>query len=134
MGFQGETEEDFEVSLNYVREIGFGRLHTFTYSPRPGTAAATLPDQLPKAVRKERTRRMIALGKEMSLAFHQQYAGKTLNVLWEMMAGADEHGLRWSGYSDNYIRVTGYGEDLVNRVTEVVVDDGGDFGRRDHYS
>lgn len=118
-GFPGETDADFEESLAYVEEVGFGRLHVFTYSPRPATAAAKMPNQLPNAIKKERTRRMIALGKQMSLTFHQKYKGRTATVLWEMMAGADENGTLWSGYTDNYIRVIGHGgDDLVNQVTE----------------
>jgi threonylcarbamoyladenosine tRNA methylthiotransferase MtaB len=117
-GFPGETDADFAESLAYVAEIGFSRLHVFGYSARPGTAAATMPNHVPKVVKKERVQRMIALGKEMGLAFHQQYEGQTVNVLWEQVAGADENGLRWQGYTDNYIRVLGHGgAELVNRVT-----------------
>ena len=119
-GFPGETEEDFQQSLDFVREIGFSRLHVFTYSPRPGTAAAEMPDQLPKPERKQRTRRMIALGDELSLAFHTQYEGGTMNVLWEAVTGANGQGTRWVGYTDNYIRVTAHSAaDLFNRITLV---------------
>lgn len=120
-GFPGETEADFAESLAYVEEIGFGRIHAFTYSPRPHTAAATMPDQLPKVIRKQRTRQMITLADKMTLDFQQQHSGKTVNVLWEMIAGADDHGLRWNGYTDNYIRVSGYGENLLNTITAVVL-------------
>ena len=120
VGFPGETDAEFQTSLDYVREMGFSRLHVFTYSQRPGTTAATMPDQIPGPVKKERVQRMIALGNEMSLAFHQQYEGKTMNVLWESSVGADNLGLRWVGYTDNYIRVNGHGPaDLFNRVTKV---------------
>ncbi|MDX1686873.1 MAG: tRNA (N(6)-L-threonylcarbamoyladenosine(37)-C(2))-methylthiotransferase MtaB [Candidatus Promineifilaceae bacterium] len=119
-GFPGETESDFQESLDFVREIAFSRLHVFTYSPRPGTAAAEMPDQLPKPARKERTRRMISLGDDLSLAFHRQYEGRTMNVLWEAVAGANGQGTRWIGYTDNYIRVTANGPaDLFNRITPV---------------
>jgi threonylcarbamoyladenosine tRNA methylthiotransferase MtaB len=117
-GFPGETETDFQQSLDFVREIGFSRLYVFTFSARPGTAAATMTGQLPKQLKKERTARMIALGEELGQAFHQQYEGRTRPVLWEAVSGADDRGLRWSGYTDNYIRVTGYGPaGLFNRVT-----------------
>ncbi|MFW5941359.1 MAG: tRNA (N(6)-L-threonylcarbamoyladenosine(37)-C(2))-methylthiotransferase MtaB [Chloroflexota bacterium] len=117
-GFPSESEADFEQSLDFVREVGFSRLHVFTYSARPGTAAAKMGDQVPKKERKERTRRMIELGDALSLAFHRQYEGQTRDVLWETTAGADDNGLRWVGYTDNYIRVQGYGPaDLFNRVT-----------------
>lgn len=123
-GFPGETKADFQESLDFVREIGFSRLHTFTYSPRPGTAAAEMPDQLPKPERKERTRQMIALGEELSLAFHRRYEGRTLNVLWEAVVGANGQGTRWIGYTDNYIRVQANGPaDLFNRITPVRLSD-----------
>ena len=117
-GFPGETDVEFEDSYNFVDEIGFSRLHVFPYSQRPGTAAATMPNQLPKTVKKERVGRMIALGKQHGLAFHKQFEGQTMNVLWEMVAGSDEHGTQWSGYTDNYIRVLGYGDGLLNMITQ----------------
>lgn len=117
-GFPGETDADFEESLAYVADIGFSRLHVFGYSARPGTAAAAMPDHVAKSVKKARVQRMLSLGRDMGKAFHQRYEGQTVNVLWEQVAGADEHGLRWQGYTDNYIRVLGHGgTDLVNRVT-----------------
>lgn len=118
VGFPGETEADFQESLDYVREIGFTRLHVFSYSARPGTAAAAFPNHVHGAVKKERTQQMIELGNELSLAFHRRYAGQTLDVLWETNVGADKDGLRWVGYTDNYIRVHAHGPaDLCNRVT-----------------
>jgi threonylcarbamoyladenosine tRNA methylthiotransferase MtaB len=117
-GFPGEHDDDFRLSLDYVREIAFGRLHVFTYSPRPGTAAATMPDQVPTAERKARTRRMIALGQELSLAFHQGFEGQKRDVLWETTVGAGDEGLRYAGYTDNYIRVTASGAaGLFNRIS-----------------
>ncbi len=123
-GFPGESEADFTASLDFVREIHFARLHAFTYSARPGTAAAGMPDQLPGAVKKERTRAMIALGNQLSTAFHARYSNTTRDVLWETNVGADPDGLRWAGYTDNYIRITTNGPtDLFNRVTRVRLSD-----------
>ena len=117
-GFPGESDEDFRQSLAFVRDLGFSRLHVFTYSPRPGTAAARMPHQLPKEQRKERTRQMIALGHELSLAFHTQYLGQERDVLWETALGADDGGLRWVGYTDNFMRVTAHGgADHFNTIT-----------------
>ncbi|MCB0034085.1 MAG: tRNA (N(6)-L-threonylcarbamoyladenosine(37)-C(2))-methylthiotransferase MtaB [Anaerolineales bacterium] len=118
VGFPGETEEDFQESLEFVREIGFSRLHAFSYSQRPGTAAAKMAGQLPKALKKERVNRMITLAEELGREFHQQYEGQTVNVLWESAVGADENGVRWSGYTDNYVRVIAHGPaEMVNQVT-----------------
>ena len=123
-GFPGETEADFEESLGFVEAVGFGRLHVFTYSAREGTAAAKMPGQLAKVTKKERTRRMIALSEKMALAFNQQQVGQQTNVLWEAVAGADENGMRWQGYTDNYVRALGYGEKLLNVVERVEVEGG----------
>ncbi|MBK8987980.1 MAG: tRNA (N(6)-L-threonylcarbamoyladenosine(37)-C(2))-methylthiotransferase MtaB [Chloroflexi bacterium] len=118
VGFPGETDADFDESLAYTRAIGFSRLHVFTYSQRPGTAAAAMSGQVPGPIKKERARRLIDLGHEMSLAFHQRFQGDTRAVLWETAVGADNAGLRWVGYTDNYMRVHAYGPaDLFNRVT-----------------
>lgn len=124
VGFPGETEAEFAAGLDFVREIAFARLHVFPYSRRPGTAAAKMPDQIAKEVKKERVQRMIALGDRLSLAFHQQYEGQTMPVLWEAATGANSNGLRWQGYTDNYIRVTAAGPpDLLNQVTETRLSD-----------
>lgn len=117
-GFPGETEQDFIDCLDYVTEIGFSRLHVFTYSRRPGTAAAEMGDHLPKAERKERARRLIDLGRVLSQAFHKRYEGRTASVLWEKATGTDDNGLHWIGYTGNYIRVTAQsGSDLFNKIT-----------------
>ncbi len=117
VGFPGETEADFGDSLDFVREIRFSRLHVFPYSIRPGTAAAAMPGQIPGPVKKERARRTIQLGQRLSLDFHRQMETQTRPVLWEAAVGADADGLRWAGYTDNYVRVLAHGPaDLFNRV------------------
>jgi threonylcarbamoyladenosine tRNA methylthiotransferase MtaB len=117
-GFPGETDEEHAETLAYVAELAFGRLHVFPYSPRPGTAAARLPGQVPGPVKKERARQLIALGERLGAAFHARYDGATRPVLWEQAVGAEPEGLRWVGYTDNYIRVAAVGPaDLMNRVT-----------------
>ncbi|WP_374685862.1 MiaB/RimO family radical SAM methylthiotransferase, partial [Promineifilum sp.] len=119
-GFPGETDEEHAETLAYVAELAFGRLHVFPYSPRPGTAAARLPGQVPGPVKKERARQLIALGERLGAAFHARYDGATRPVLWEQAVGAEPEGLRWVGYTDNYIRVAAIGPaDLMNRVTPV---------------
>jgi threonylcarbamoyladenosine tRNA methylthiotransferase MtaB len=118
VGFPGESEADFAETLAFVREMAFARLHVFSYSQRPGTAAATMSGQVPGPVKKERAGRLLALGQELSLSFHRAYAGHTREVLWESAVGADEDGLQWIGYSDNYIRVTASGgQERFNQIT-----------------
>jgi threonylcarbamoyladenosine tRNA methylthiotransferase MtaB len=117
-GFPGETEADFADTLNMVRELAFARLHVFSYSRRPGTAAAAMTGQVSHQVKKERAARLLATGRELSLTFHRVYTGRTREVLWESVVGADERGLKWIGYTDNYIRVTATGgQKQFNRIT-----------------
>jgi threonylcarbamoyladenosine tRNA methylthiotransferase MtaB len=117
-GFPGETEDEFAETLEYAEAIGFSRVHAFSYSPRPGTAAARMQSQIPGLIKRERTRQLIALGERLSLAFHQPCEGTTRPVLWETATGANAEGLLWAGYTDNYIRVSAVGPaDLMRRVT-----------------
>jgi threonylcarbamoyladenosine tRNA methylthiotransferase MtaB len=117
LGFPGETETEFAQTLEFVAEMRFARLHAFTYSARAGTAAARMPGQIAKQVKKARTRQVIALGDELSRAFHESQLGSIRPVLWEQVVGADDKGLRWSGYTDNYIRVTAHGPREMHNTT-----------------
>ncbi|MFD1519636.1 tRNA (N6-isopentenyl adenosine(37)-C2)-methylthiotransferase MiaB [Pseudonocardia yunnanensis] len=81
VGFPGETDADFEATLDVVRDARFANAFTFQYSPRPGTPAATLPDQLPKAVVQERYERLVAVQEEISWAANRAFEGQIVEVL-----------------------------------------------------
>ena len=81
VGFPGETEADFEATLDVVRQARFAGAYTFQYSKRPGTPAADMPDQLPKAVVQQRYERLVALVEETTLAENQALLGQTVEVL-----------------------------------------------------
>ena len=81
VGFPGETEEDFEETLRVVRESRFSSAFTFQYSIRPGTPAATMPDQVPKAVVQDRYERLIEVQEEISWAGNREQEGRDLEVL-----------------------------------------------------
>jgi tRNA-2-methylthio-N6-dimethylallyladenosine synthase len=81
VGFPGETDADFEATLDVVRAARFANAFTFQYSPRPGTPAATLPDQLSKAVVQERYMRLVALQEEISWQHNRALEGRTVEVL-----------------------------------------------------
>jgi len=116
VGFPGESDEEFATSYEFVARMAFARLHVFPYSARPGTPAATAPDQVPPAIKKARARQMIALGQRMSVAFQQAFVGQTLEVLWEHKRNTSR-GCTWSGLTDNYIRViSGSEADLTNTL------------------
>jgi threonylcarbamoyladenosine tRNA methylthiotransferase MtaB len=115
VGFPGETREQFAATLAVVERVGFSKLHVFRYSARPGTPAATMPNQVPDAERKARARELIALGNELRRRFHEDHVGKPLQVLVETAAD----GLA-EGTSDNYVKVRfPGGPELVDRVVTV---------------
>ncbi len=118
-GFPGETEEDHRATLAFLEEMGFSRLHVFPYSPRAGTPAARLPDQVPAAVKERRVRELLALGRELALAAHRRLVGRTVEVLAEEEVAGDG---RLQGYTPDYVRARfpGGGE-LRNRVVPVRV-------------
>ncbi|MGV9409908.1 tRNA (N6-isopentenyl adenosine(37)-C2)-methylthiotransferase MiaB [Nocardia sp. NPDC003693] len=87
VGFPGETEEDFQATLDVVREARFTSAYTFQYSIRPGTPAADMPDQLPKEVVQERYMRLIALQEQMSLEGNQALIGTRVELLVAEGAG-----------------------------------------------
>ncbi len=87
VGFPGETEEDFQATLDVVRQARFTSAFTFQYSIRPGTPAATMPDQLPKEVVQERYDRLIALQEQISLEGNQALIGSTVELLVAEGAG-----------------------------------------------
>lgn len=83
-GFHDETEDDFQLTLSLMREVGFDAAFMFKYSERPGTLAARhMPDNVPEDVKIERLNRMIALQNELSLASHRAEIGRTVEVLVE---------------------------------------------------
>ncbi|HUH09769.1 MAG TPA: tRNA (N6-isopentenyl adenosine(37)-C2)-methylthiotransferase MiaB [Brevundimonas sp.] len=83
VGFPGETDRDFEDTLDLVRQVTYAGAFSFVYSPRPGTPAATMPGQIEEKVGLERLQRLQALLFEQQTAFNAAQAGKTLNVLFE---------------------------------------------------
>ncbi|MEX2406301.1 MAG: tRNA (N6-isopentenyl adenosine(37)-C2)-methylthiotransferase MiaB [Actinomycetota bacterium] len=83
VGFPGETEEDFEGTLDLVRRARFDQAYTFQYSPRPGTRAATMEDQVPKPVVQERFDRLVPLQEEIALERMRAQVGSTAEVLVE---------------------------------------------------
>jgi tRNA-2-methylthio-N6-dimethylallyladenosine synthase len=83
VGFPGETEEDFEMTLALMREVRYATLFSFLYSPRPGTKAAEFKDDVPMAVKKQRLTRLQAIQDEMTDSWMAGYAGKIVDVLVE---------------------------------------------------
>lgn len=100
-GFPDETDEDFEKSIAFAQKIGFAKIHAFPYSPKEGTPAAKMQNQILNAVKSERTARLIALSDKMADDFIKGFVGKIMPVLYERQVS---DGI-YEGYTTNYIRV-----------------------------
>ncbi|MBL6987011.1 MAG: tRNA (N(6)-L-threonylcarbamoyladenosine(37)-C(2))-methylthiotransferase MtaB [Methylobacter sp.] len=106
VGFPGETEQEWQESFEFIKQIGFGHIHIFTYSSREGTKAAGLPDQLSNDIKKQRSRQLHELAEEMKLKFCTDNVGNEFPVLWEGYSEAlDNDKQRVFGYTPNYLRV-----------------------------
>ncbi len=103
VGFPGETDEEWQQTLRFVERVGFGHMHIFTFSPREGTKAATLPDPVPDAVKRDRSREMHELAARMKRRELERHLGQVQEVLWERCS---ESGT-WSGYTPYYHRIAG---------------------------
>ena len=103
-GFPGETQAEFAQTRDFLREIGFARIHVFPYSPREGTRAARMPGQVPKSVREARAAELIALGAQLEAAYLSRWVGRTCEVLFE-----ESHPLGAQGYTAEYVRVAAGG-------------------------
>jgi len=106
VGFPGETEQEWQDSFDFIKQTGFGHIHIFTYSRREGTKAAGLPDQIPEAIKKQRSQQLHELANEMKRQFNQANLGQTFPVLWEGYSEPlpnNQH--RVFGYTPNYLRV-----------------------------
>ena len=104
-GFPGETDDEFAESMAFVRFMRFAGGHVFTFSPRPGTAAARYPDQVPSPIRKERNALLRAVLAESAEKYRRGFVGQTLSVLWESSGGLGPDGWKMEGLTDNYLRV-----------------------------
>ena len=116
VGFPGEEDAEFQETRAFVQEMEFSDMHIFPFSPRPGTSAIYLRNNVPAAVKKQRTAEMLCLAKEGFQRFRRRQLGQTRPVLWESVRQvADKHAR--SGLTDNYIRVyTNSQDDLYNRI------------------
>lgn len=117
VGFPGETEEMFAESLEYIRSLEFSRMHVFPYSPRTGTPAAEMPDQVPEPVKKERVHRMQAVAGEMAQEYCRSYLGTTQRVLLETDTDGEKDGL-----TDTYIRVYTNDEAELGEIYDVYLE------------
>ena len=113
-GFPGETEEEFQKTLDFIRRCEFAQIHVFPYSVRPGTRAAAM-EQLPKSVKEERAARAGEVAAQLHEQYLQSCVGQVYPVLFEQPGREGE----FTGHAPNYMEVTAPGEDLHNCLCPV---------------
>ena len=116
VAFPGETEEEFQQSLDFIKVCGFADMHIFPYSRRPGTPADKMPGQLGNAVKEERSHRATCLAQELSEAYRQALVGTVQPVLFEEAEGA-----YYTGHAPNYVKVYTQGQALHNRIVNIQI-------------
>ena len=105
VGFPGETEGEWAETLAFVRQIGFGHTHVFSFSPRAGTAAATMPAPVHGDIKKARSRALHELAEQQKRDFATRHLGRTLPILWEGTRRLEDGSARVFGYTPNYLKV-----------------------------
>jgi threonylcarbamoyladenosine tRNA methylthiotransferase MtaB len=119
VGFPGEGEEQFKNTLRFIEASSLTHLHVFSYSPRPGTPAAEMDDQVPESVKKKRNELLRLLAQEKNYLFRKKTLDTEINVVVE--AGSDASKGMLTGLTDNYIRVfiDGIDDDQIGREIPV---------------
>jgi tRNA-2-methylthio-N6-dimethylallyladenosine synthase len=118
VGFPGETDDDFQDTLDIVGAAAFDAAFTFVYSPRTGTAAADLPDQVPEALKKERVRQLIAVTQQQGLERRSRSVGSSVEVLVE---SPSRHGDGWRGRTRGNVTVNFPGDTAPGRLVPVYI-------------
>jgi len=113
IGFPGETEEEFEKTYAFLKEIKFSKMHVFKYSKRKGTPAAAMPNQVDEQVKDERSKKLIEMSNKNEKEFANQYLGREIEVLFENSK---------EGHTTNYIiyELETPDESITNTITNVV--------------
>jgi tRNA-2-methylthio-N6-dimethylallyladenosine synthase len=109
VGFPGETDADFEQTLEVAEQVGYDGAFTFIYSPRRGTEAATLPDQVPHELKVERVQRLVEVVQRRAHERAQRFVGRTLDVLVEGPSRTDPSRLRGRSRHNKVVNFTGLG-------------------------
>lgn len=117
-GLPGETEELFQQEIAFLKEIRPAFIHVFPYSKRPGTPAATMPDQVPEQIKTERVARL----EELCRTLHDEFVEANRGIKERVLFESKEKDGSMSGYTGNYIRITSpYDAALVGKLTEVTI-------------
>ena len=115
VGFPGETREEFEKTYNFLKKIKFYKMHIFKYSPREGTPASKMPNQVDGSIKEERSQKLIELSDQNQEEYNKIYFSKPQEVLFE----EQKDGV-WTGYTSNYVKVTYQSnENLENKILKI---------------
>lgn len=119
VGFPGETEGNFQNTVNFIEEIAFADLHVFRYSPRKGTPAAAYKNQVAADLKTRRSNQLISLANKLWAKYAQKFIGQDLDVLVEIQ----QNGM-WEGHTENYLKVVfeNHSEDLTGKIVKVTLD------------
>jgi threonylcarbamoyladenosine tRNA methylthiotransferase MtaB len=123
VGFPGETDSEFEATRRMIQDLPFTYLHVFTYSPRPGTPAAEMPNQVPVHLARERNRILRELASEKKLAFMRSFVGRSLEAITLNVAGYDDAGEFTVALTDNYLKLRLRKRHEPNRWTRARIKD-----------
>ncbi|MCI8833267.1 MAG: tRNA (N(6)-L-threonylcarbamoyladenosine(37)-C(2))-methylthiotransferase MtaB [Clostridia bacterium] len=125
VGFPGETEEEFNTTYDFLKKIGFYKIHTFKYSKRKGTIAEKMPNQISNKLQEERSKKIIELSNDMQNKYNDSYIGKKVKVLFE-----EKEGEVYKGHTSNYmlIRVKAE-ENLENEIKVVQIENNSLIGK-----
>jgi len=126
VGFPGETDEQFEETLSLVREVGFDSAYTFIYSPREGTPAAAMEDNVPMEVKKERLQRLNSTIKEYSRIGSEKFLGQVVEVLVEGASKNNDQVLAGRTRTNKLVHFEG-SEDLIGEFVHVQITDSKSF-------
>lgn len=117
VGFPGETEEEFEETYKFLKEIKFYRMHIFKYSQRNGTKAAIMPNQIDGNIKEERSNRLIKLSDELQNDYNKEYIGKEVEVLFE-----ERENEYIKGHTNNFIVVkVKEKQNIENKILKVEI-------------
>lgn len=116
VGFVGETDEEFEESYNFCKEIGFSQMHIFKYSVRRGTAAEKMPGRVDERVKDERSHRMLSLASDMKKDFYSKHIGRVMPVLIEQERQNGVYHATTANYMD--VLISYNGKDACGRIAD----------------
>ncbi len=117
VGFPGETEEEFQKTYLFLKKIKFYKMHVFKYSPRKGTQAEVMENQIPGNIKEKRSKALLALSNENEQVYLKQYIGKTVSVLFE-----EKEETYYKGHTANYLVVKAkQNKDICNTIQDVTI-------------